>query len=117
MSYNLKITVYNNRDYEQSFTLRSPDDVLVDFTGCKLTFAIASDTKTITSHISDGSANKCVFITSPATSGQFKLVLPYSVLRTLEAGNYTHDLVLTDADGKRSGVWSGVMVVKKGVAQ
>jgi hypothetical protein len=114
MSYNLKITVYNNRDYEQPFTLRDSEGVIFDLTGCKLAFAIASDVKTLTTHVSDSASNKCIFV-DDAVDGIFRLVLPYSVLKTLPAGNYTHDLILTDTDDKRSGVWSGSMVVKKGV--
>jgi hypothetical protein len=116
MAYDLKITVYNNRDYEQSFTLQDSEGAPLDLSDSKLIFAIANSTRVIQTHDSSliGS-NKCIFIDNAAT-GEIRLVLPYTVLKTITAASYTHDLILVDADDKRSGVWAGQMVVKKGVA-
>jgi hypothetical protein len=117
MSYNLKITAFNNRDYAQPFTLKDADGVAVNLTGCKLIFSIGVETtaKPFTSHATDGgAANKCIFVRN-ATAGEFELVLPYTVLKTIAPGNYVHDVILVDAAGKRSGVWIGALIVKKGV--
>lgn len=115
MSYNLKITVYNNRDYEQPFILKDSEGNLLDLTGCKLIFGYGTDIKTLGIHASDSAANKCIFITS-AVDGEITFKLPYTVLKPLEAGAYVHDLILVDADNKREGVWQGQMVVKRGLA-
>jgi hypothetical protein len=115
MSYNLKITVYNNRDYEQPFILKDSGGNLLNLTGSKLVFGFGTDVKTLGTHASDSGANKCVFITD-AVSGEFSLKLPYSVLKPLAAGAYVHDLILIDTEGKREGVWQGQMVVKRGLA-
>ena len=116
MAYDLKITVFNNRDYEQGFTLQTAVGGVRNLTGCKLIFGIADTAKTLQSHDSSLTAsNKCIFVTD-APNGGIKLTLPYSVLKTLPAATYKHDLILVDADGKRTGIWAGQMVVKKGVA-
>lgn len=114
MSYNLKITVYNNRDYEQGFTLKDPDGDPYNLTGCKLIFSIWNEDSTITSHTSGTSNNKCIFISDTPTDGGITLALPFTVLRLIKAGNYNHDLVLLTAAGKRDGIWAGTMTVKKG---
>lgn len=115
MSYTLKITVYNNRDYEQPFTLQDEDSVALDLTGCTISFGYGTDTRTLAVHTSGASSNKCVNITDP-TNGTFELLLPYTVLKTLAPGNYVHDLILTDVDGHRIGIWNGTLTVKRGVA-
>lgn len=116
MSYDLRITVYNNRDYEQSFSLLGADGTALNLTGCKLIFGIADSTKVMTTHDSSSTTNnKCIFITD-ALTGAIKLNLPYLVLKSFAPATYTHDLILVDANGKRSGIWSGQMMVKKGVA-
>jgi hypothetical protein len=116
MSYNLKITVHNNRDYEQPFILKDDAGVVIDLTGCKLSFGYGTTTKVLGTHItSGGAANLCIFITN-AVAGEFKLVLPHAVLKTLSPGIYEHDLVLIGTDNKRTGIWAGQMVVKKGLA-
>ena len=115
MSYTLKITVYNNRDYEQSFTLHDSNGDPLDLTGCELIFGFGADNSTLGTHVSGTSSNKCVFITDP-TVGSFTFKLPYTVLRPLSAGTYFHDLVVVDTSGKREGVWQGQLVIKKGFA-
>lgn len=115
MSYTLKITVYNNRDYEQPFTLQDQDSLPLNLTGCTLSFGYGTETRTLGIHTTGTTANKCVNITD-ATNGAFELTLPYSILKTLNAGNYIHDLILTDVDGHRIGIWSGTLTVKRGVA-
>lgn len=116
MAYDLRITVYNNRDYEQSFTLQNEDASAMDLTGCKLLFGIANASRTIQSHDSSVPlTNKCVFIDS-ATTGEITLKLPYIVLKNLTPATYSHDLIVVDSEGKRSGVWTGQMIVKRGVA-
>jgi hypothetical protein len=117
MSYNLKITIYNNRDYEQEFTLTEEDESPLDLTGYKVSFAVGSihTDRPLIHHVSGTSGNQCVFIDS-AINGQIRLVLPYAVMRVLDAGTYIHDCILIAPDGKRTGVWSGNMIVKKGVS-
>jgi hypothetical protein len=115
MSYNLKITVYNNRDYEQAFIMHDSFGNPIDLTNCKLVFGYGTDSKTLATHASDSAANKCIFVTD-AASGAITLKLPYTVLRQLEAGNYFHDLVYLDGDGQRYGIWQGQMTVKRGLA-
>jgi hypothetical protein len=115
MSYNLKMTVYNNRDYEQEFILKDKDGNLINLTGSKLVFGFGTDVKTLATHTSDLGSNKCIFITD-AVNGEITLKLPYSVLRPLEAASYFHDLILIDSSGKREGVWQGQMIVKRGLA-
>ena len=115
MSYNLKINVYNNRDYEQPFILKDSDGNVLNLGGHSLVFGYGTDVKTLATHLTDNAANKCIFITNAAV-GEFKLVLPYSVLKTLPTGTYFHDLILIAPDTKRTGVWSGQMVVKRGLA-
>lgn len=115
MSYTLKITVYNNRDYEQGFILKDSDNNVINLTGQKLIFGFGNDTKALGVHASDSGANKCVFITD-APNGAFTLKLPYSVLKPLESGSYIHDLILIDNAGKREGVWQGQLIVKRGIA-
>jgi hypothetical protein len=115
MSYTLKISVYNNRDYEQPFILKNSDGSAFNLTGCTLSFGYANDEKTLAIHTTGNPSNKCLTITN-AVAGEFKLSLPYSVLKTLAVGAYTHDLIVTDATTKRTGVWGGTMQVKKGVA-
>ena len=115
MSYNLKITVYNNRDYEQPFILRNDDETPYDLTECSLAFGYGTDVKTLATHITGNSANKCLEITN-AANGEFKLILPFAVLKTLGADNYLHDLILITPDNKRTGIWSGQMVIKRGLA-
>ena len=115
MSYTLKISVYNNRDYEQPFIAKNSDGSVYDLTGCTLSFGYANDEKTVAIHITGNPANKCLTVTN-AAAGEFKLSLPYSVLKALPVGAYTHDLILTDTASKRTGLWTGTMQVKKGVA-
>jgi hypothetical protein len=115
MSYNLKITVYNNRDYEQSFTLQDSVGDPYNLTGLKLIFGIGTEKASITSHTSGSPSNKCIFI-DDAPNGAFTLKLPYVVLKNLNPNVYIHDLILIDADDDRVGIWSGKLVVKKGVA-
>lgn len=115
MSYNLKITVYNNRDYEQPFILKDKDGNILDLTGCKLSFGYGTDVKTLATHTTGSAANKCIFITD-AAAGEFTLKLPYSILKPIETGTYFHDLVLIDTSNLREGIWQGQMVVKRGVA-
>jgi hypothetical protein len=115
MSYNLKITVYNNRDYEQGFILKDKDGNIINLTGCKLIFGYGTDSKTLATHTSGLGSNKCVFITN-ASAGEFTLKLPYSVLKPLSPATYFHDLVLVDGSDKREGIWQGQMVVKRGLA-
>lgn len=115
MSYTLKISVYNNRDYEQPFTLKNSDGSAFDLTGCTLSFGYANDEKTIAVHTTGNPSNKCLTVTN-AAAGQFKLTLPYSVLKALPVGAYSHDLIVTDVATKRTGVWAGTLQVKKGVA-
>lgn len=115
MSYTLKITVYNNRDYEQPFTLQNEDESPFDLTGSTISFGYGTDTKTLAVHTTGSAANKCVTVTD-AVNGAFKLELPYSVLKTLTPGSYIHDLIVTDTGGHRVGIWNGTLVVKKGVA-
>ena len=114
MSYTLKITVYNNRDYEQNFILNDSDGNRLDLTGSKLIFGFGTDSKTLGSHDSTSSANKCVFVTD-AAQGEFTLKLPYTVLRPLEAGAYFHDLIWVNTSNERVGIWQGEMTVKRGV--
>lgn len=116
MSYNLKITVPNNIDSEQEFTLKDSSDVAMDLTGHKLSFAVGNThTGTaILTHVSGEASNKCIFIVN-ALQGQIKLVLPYTVLKRLEPDTYIHDCVLIKPDGKRVSVWSGRLVLKAGV--
>lgn len=117
MGYSLKITVYNNRDYEQSFTLRDDVGNVYDLTGCKLTFAIGQTQadKPLQSHTTNTTQNKCIHIVD-LVNGQVNLTLPYSVLKTLAPGTYIHDLILINAENKRVGIWTGQMLVKRGVA-
>jgi hypothetical protein len=115
MSYNLKINVYNNRDYEQDFILKDKDGNVIDLTGSKLIFGFGTDSKVLGTHDTTSGANKCIFVTS-AVDGAIKLKLPYLVLKPLEAGSYFHDLIWVDASGKREGIWQGQMIVKRGLA-
>ena len=115
MSYTLKITVYNNRDYEAPFTLQHADASVFNLTGCTLSFGIANDEKTLAVHTTGSASNKCLTVVS-ATDGTFKLSLPYSVLKTLPVGLYTHDCIVIDGSGKRTGIWTGQLNDKKGIA-
>lgn len=116
MSYNLKITVFNNRDYAQTFTLEDDEAKPLDLTGSKLIFGIGTPTKRLQSHDTSLTAsNKCIFIVD-AANGQIRLELPYSLLKDLQPADYIHDLILIDGNGKRSGIWAGQMAVKRGVA-
>jgi hypothetical protein len=115
MSHTLKITVYNNRDYEQSFILNDNSGNPFNLTGCKLIWGFGTDSKTLGIHDSGSGANKCIFI-DDVTSGSYTLKLPYSVLKPLEAGTYFHDLILVDSAGKRDGIWQGQLIVKRGIA-
>lgn len=109
------MTVYNNRDYEQTFILNDKDGNPIDLTDCKLSFGYGTDIKTIATHTSGSAANKCVFITG-ITEGEFSLKLPFSVLKPLEPGTYFHDLIIIDSANNREGVWQGQMIVKRGIA-
>lgn len=115
MSYNLKITVYNNRDYEQSFILHDENGDPFDLTNCKLSFGIGTDIKTLSTHTTGSSANKCIFITGPA-DGEFTLKLPFTLLKPLEPTTYFHDLIVIDTANNREGIWQGQMIVKRGIA-
>jgi hypothetical protein len=119
MSYSLRITVFNNRDYEQSFTLRDELGGLYDLTNSNLSFAIGVNQPTISKplqlHNTSSASNKCIFVTD-AVNGAINLKLPFAVLKTLTPGTYLHDLILIDSNNKRVGVWTGQMIVKKGVA-
>jgi hypothetical protein len=115
MSYNLKITVHNNRDYAQDFILKDDSGDPINLTGCKLIFGYGTESKTIGTHTSDTAPNKCIFITS-ATDGEFTLELPFNVLKTLNPATYFHDLILVDTNDNRQGIWQGQMIVKRGVA-
>lgn len=113
MSYSLKIDIYNNVDYSQSFTLKNPDNSPKDLTDKKLIFAVGDQTKTIFTHTSGEPTNKCIFIDNPLT-GEIRLVLPFSVTKALKPGNYIHSLVIYDiSDAIRSSVWNGSMVIRK----
>ena len=113
MAYSLKINVFNNRDYEQGFTLTDGANVPRNLTGSKLIFTISVNGKNLTFD-SSNVANKCIAVTNAAT-GQVKLMLPYSVLRTIPEGTYPHDMIIIAANGWRTGVWSGTINVKRGV--
>lgn len=113
MSYSLKIDIYNNVDYSQTFTLQNPDNTPLVLTGKKLIFAIGDQTKTLSTHTSGDSANKCIFIDN-ASTGEIRLVLPYAVTKLLKPANYIHSLVLLNVgDGLRSSVWNGNIVIRK----
>lgn len=115
MSYNLKITVFNNVDNEQAFIIKDELGDPYDLTGCKLIFGYGTDVKTIATHTTGLASNKCLEITNVAL-GEFKLLLPATVLKTIGTGTFFHDLVLVEADDSRQGIWSGQMVIKRGLA-
>jgi hypothetical protein len=115
MSYNLKITAYNNRDYEQEFILNNSVGAPLNLTGYTLAFGIGTELKTVGTYLSSNASNKCIEITNAAT-GAFTLTLPVSVLRTLSPGTYIHDLILINPAGTREGIWSGQMIIKRGIA-
>lgn len=114
MAYDLKITVFNNKDYEQSFNLKDANNVNYNLTGCSLLFGISDSVKVITSHDTNiALTNKCIFVTD-ATTGLINLKLPFAILKNIVPGTYFHELILIDTDGKRTGIWSGQIVVKRG---
>ena len=115
MSYNLKITVFNNVDNEQEFILQDESGAAYDLTDCKLIFGYGTEEKTIASHTTGLASNKCLQITN-VTAGTFKLLLPATLLKSIGTGTLLHDLVLVCADTSRTSVWSGQMVIKRGLA-
>ena len=114
MAYSLKINVYNNRDYEQSFTLTDGNNSPMNLVNSSLVFSIDLNGKVL-SFSSANVNNKCVFVTNGVT-GQIKLVLPYSVLKSIPAGTYKHDLIVVGQNGWRTGVWAGTINIKSGVS-
>lgn len=115
MAYDLKITIFNNKDYEQEFTLLSNDVDPFDFTGYKFIFAVANQEKTLIAQDSSSPSNTTIVVLN-ASQGRLKLVLPYTLLKTLKPANYLHELIMIDNVGKRSSVWTGQMIVKRGIA-
>lgn len=101
-------------DYSQQFTIQDENANAVDITGYQLSFGFGTETKTIATHTTGQSSNKCLTI-NDAVNGIFTLSLPKEVLKNLSPDTYLHDLALVDGSGNRSPIWSGLMIVKRGM--
>jgi hypothetical protein len=115
--YRVNFQVATNEDLRQAFALTDSLGAPVNLAGGSLKMSFDA-----VPAVGTGSGPHSLDLTIPngriviadAALGQFEIVLPTAVLRTLNPGVYAHDLVLTLA-GRAQRVWDGTLTLNAGV--
>ena len=110
--YRVNFLTAANEDLRQAFALTDSAGAPVSLTdgSLKMNFeALASTIPGIEASTANGR-----IVLSNAAQGQFEIALPTAVLRSIPAGVYRHDLVLTLA-GRVQRVWEGTLTLNSGV--
>lgn len=115
--YRVNFQSANNEDLRHAFALTDSVGTSVNLTGATLQMdlvalaSVGAGSAPVAASISNGR----IALVSP-TDGQFELVLPAALMRTMTPGVYRHDLLLT-LTGRVQRVWEGTLTLSQGVTQ
>jgi hypothetical protein len=112
--YRINFQSANNEDLRHAFALTDSAGTAVNLTGAALRMdlvEIAGGGSAVAASTGNG---RIAVVSGPG--GQFEIVLPAALMRTLPAGVYRHDLLLTLAD-RIQRVWEGTLTLSQGVTQ
>jgi len=110
--YTVNFSLANNADWEQEFQMKDTAGAAIDLTGAAFEMDVRDRAGTEILTLTTGNAR--IVITN-AAAGNFKLIVPASVMRTLPTGGYAHDLLRVQA-GKTERIWAGTVEIFKGVS-
>jgi hypothetical protein len=113
--YRVNFQAANNEDIRQAFALTDSNGAVVDLTGGTLEILFDRLVGTDTSQFAASTLNGRINFVDAAL-GQFELVIPKAIMRTIPAGVYHHDLLLTLA-GRVRRIWEGTLTLDTGVTQ
>lgn len=106
------MSFYNNADWNQPFTVRA-GGVPVNLTGKTLRFTLRAQVNDPTPLV-EGTTQDLITITD-GPAGRFTLAVPYSITRTVPAGNHYWDLVDILGAGSQTRIAGGRFLVRQGV--
>lgn len=112
--YRVNFEIATNEDLRQAFALTDSAAVPVSLTGSSLKMDIEFQSGVDVLELTI--ANSRIAVTN-AAAGEFTIQVPASVIGTLAAGSYQHDLVLTQANGEVHRVWAGTLTLVRGVTE
>jgi hypothetical protein len=115
--YRINFQSANNEDLRHAFALTDSTGTAVNLTGAGLHMDLVgmAGVGSVAPVVVATTSNGRIALVSGA-DGQFEIALPAALMRTLPAGVYRHDLLLTLAD-RIQRVWEGTLTLSQGVTQ
>jgi hypothetical protein len=111
--YRVTFEAANTEDLRQAFALTDSSDSPVDLTGAQLQMGVETAVGVDAIAASTGNGH---IIVHNAAAGLFSIAIPAAVMRTLPAGAYQHDLLLTLA-GRVQRIWTGTLTLSRGITE
>ena len=105
------LTINQNTDFEQTFTLESGENLLINLTGYTFKAEMRKHPTSV------GVTTFTTGIYGSPNNGQITIGLSTSQTASIKEGRYVYDIVMTNTEGKMSRVIEGMALVRPGATK